>query len=135
MSTPKVMELVDAHTGRMICTVSASEHFANIKPQSGGKLYRAHCNAQMVAGPRRYSRDLSSLPSHNRHPASARRRPQAAPPPLPNMRRVLLRRRAAQACRRLQVRRHRRRAKEAASCWALSKWKVRRMEKIPGWVW
>ena len=40
MSTPKIMKLVDPYTGRMICRVCGSEHYASIKPQSGGRFYR-----------------------------------------------------------------------------------------------
>jgi hypothetical protein len=36
MSTPKVMKLVDPHTGRMVCRVCAAEHYANIKPGRSG---------------------------------------------------------------------------------------------------
>jgi hypothetical protein len=36
----KVMKLVEPHTGRMVCQVCGSEHYASIKPQSGGKFYR-----------------------------------------------------------------------------------------------
>jgi hypothetical protein len=39
MSTPKLMELVDPQTGRMVCPVCGSEHYAAIKPQSGGHFY------------------------------------------------------------------------------------------------
>jgi hypothetical protein len=39
MGQPKVMELIDSHTGRMRCKVCGAEHYANIKPNSGGKYY------------------------------------------------------------------------------------------------
>ena len=40
MGTPKVMKLIDPHTGLMECKVCGSTHVANIKPDSGGKYYR-----------------------------------------------------------------------------------------------
>lgn len=40
MSTSKVMKLIDPSTGKMRCTVCGAEHFASIKPQSGGLYYR-----------------------------------------------------------------------------------------------
>lgn len=36
----KVMKLLDPRTGKMECKVCGQIHFANIKPQSGGKYYR-----------------------------------------------------------------------------------------------
>jgi hypothetical protein len=58
MSSPKVMELVDSHTGRMVCPVCGSEHYARIKPQSGGRFYRGswHCvNGCTIQKPESYS--------------------------------------------------------------------------------
>lgn len=40
MGTPKVMRLIDGHTGRMQCKVCGAEHYASIKPMSGGQYYR-----------------------------------------------------------------------------------------------
>lgn len=40
MRTPKVMELIDPHTGKMRCKVCGAVHYANIKPGSGGRYYR-----------------------------------------------------------------------------------------------
>ena len=38
MATPKVMQLVDPHTGRMVCKVCGSSHDASMK--HGGHYYR-----------------------------------------------------------------------------------------------
>ena len=38
--TKKVMKLIDPYTSRMVCQVCGSEHYANFKPDSGGKFYR-----------------------------------------------------------------------------------------------
>lgn len=35
--TKRVMKLLDAYSGHMICTVCGSEHDASIKPRSNGK--------------------------------------------------------------------------------------------------
>jgi hypothetical protein len=35
------MKLIDPNTGLMECGVCGSRHFANIKPHSGGRFYRA----------------------------------------------------------------------------------------------
>jgi hypothetical protein len=40
MGKRKVMKLVDPQTGRMVCRVCGAEHWANIKPNSGGHYYR-----------------------------------------------------------------------------------------------
>jgi hypothetical protein len=34
------MRLIDASTGQMECRVCGSQHFANIRPASGGNYYR-----------------------------------------------------------------------------------------------
>jgi hypothetical protein len=36
----KVMKLLDRYTGRMECKVCGREHYANIRPRSGGRYYR-----------------------------------------------------------------------------------------------
>jgi hypothetical protein len=36
----KVMTLMDARTGMMQCRICGAVHFAQIKPESGGKYYR-----------------------------------------------------------------------------------------------
>jgi hypothetical protein len=40
MATPKVMKLVDVSTGLMECKHCGSQHYASIKPQSGGQFVR-----------------------------------------------------------------------------------------------
>jgi hypothetical protein len=42
----KVMKLINPYTGEMQCSVCGSQHFANIKSQSGGRFYRGswHCS-------------------------------------------------------------------------------------------
>jgi hypothetical protein len=45
----KAMKLVDRYTGKMECKFCGSEHYASIKPQSGGLYYRGSwqcCNSQ-----------------------------------------------------------------------------------------
>ena len=34
------MKLIDLHTGHMQCRVCGSEHYASVKPGSGGKFHR-----------------------------------------------------------------------------------------------
>ncbi len=46
MSTPKVMKLIDPGTGKMECKVCGAVHWANIKPQSGGRYYRGSWQCQ-----------------------------------------------------------------------------------------
>ena len=46
MGTPKVMKLVNPSTGEMACKVCGARHFANIKPDSGGKFYRGAWQCQ-----------------------------------------------------------------------------------------
>jgi len=49
--TKKVMKLVDGHTGRMICRVCGSEHYASIKSQSDGRYYRGSWQCQYGCKP------------------------------------------------------------------------------------
>lgn len=46
MTSRKVMQLLDPSTGLMECKVCGSRHFANIKPDSGGKYYRGSWQCQ-----------------------------------------------------------------------------------------
>jgi hypothetical protein len=46
MATPKVMRLLDRHTGLMECRVCGKRHWANIRPQSGGHYYRGSWQCQ-----------------------------------------------------------------------------------------
>jgi len=44
--TKKVMRLLDPNTGLMECKICGARHWANIKPDSGGKYYRGSWQCQ-----------------------------------------------------------------------------------------
>jgi len=47
----KVMKLVDRCTGRMECKVCDNYHYAQIRPSSGGKLYRGNWQCRFGCKP------------------------------------------------------------------------------------
>lgn len=42
----KIMKLVDPHSGKMECKICGAEHYANIRPDSGGTYYRGSWQCQ-----------------------------------------------------------------------------------------